>query len=222
MKQSCFIFFLLFLLIPMHSALSQNGSDFKDRHNKKCFDSQARVLVPCPKSGKPLMIEKEKTISKDEALSFLKQLEPYTRLDDAGNPLPASADEWAMVQDNETGLTWEIKSQDKTSIRFYANKFSWENLQKAFIKPLNEEKFGGFSDWRLPTPGELSTIMIDRVRVPRIDTDFFPYAQPNDYWTGLFRTDTPDYACNVDFYIGTIHYSPKSRKNYVRAVRGGQ
>ncbi len=33
----------------------------------------------------------------------------FTKLDAAGNPLPASATEWSCVRDNVTGLIWEVK-----------------------------------------------------------------------------------------------------------------
>ena len=36
----------------------------------------------------------------------------FTKLDAAGNPLDASATDWSCVQDNVTGLVWEIKTDD--------------------------------------------------------------------------------------------------------------
>ena len=210
----CIIFFLLIgFSVP---APAQSG--FKKRE-KNCFDSQQYALVPCPKSGKPMVIEEEEKTPEDEALSFLQELEPYTKLGANGEPLPESAEEWVMVRDNQSGLIWEIKNRDRESISFYAKRLSWKDIREQFIDPLNEEMFGGFSDWRLPTAKELSTLMITSTRVPIVDIDYFPYTRPDSYWTGLFRTDTPDYACHVDFYLGNVHYSPKSQKNYVRAVR---
>ena len=210
----CIIFFLIIgFSVPVPA---QSG--FKKRE-KNCFDSQKYALVPCPKSGKPMVIEEEEKTPEDEALSFLQELEPYTKLDANGEPLPESAEEWVMIRDNQSGLIWEIKNRDRESISFYAKRLSWKDIREQFIDPLNEETFGGFSDWRLPTAKELSTLIIASTRVPIVDIDYFPYTRPDSYWTGLFRTDTPDYACHVDFYLGNVHYSPKSQKNYVRAVR---
>lgn len=211
-------YWLMGLLMIVTAAPAPAQTPFNERE-KTCFDSQTYRLVPCPQSGKPIVLAEEEEPPEEEALSFLQALQPYTKLDENGDPLPESADEWAMVRDNERGLIWEIKNRDRDSAHFYAQRFAWEDLQEGFIDPLNEGTFGGFSDWRLPTAEELSTLMIPSTRVPMVDIDLFPYTRPDSYWTGLFRTDTPDYACHVDFYLGNVHYSPKSQKNYARAVR---
>ncbi len=218
MNRMCVVSLVIALLILPAADPGLSASDFKDR-KQSCFDSQEYALVPCPKSGKPMAIGKKAKTPEDEALSFLRELAPYTKLDDAGRPLPESAEEWAMVRDNQSGLIWEIKNRDRESINYYAKRMAWDDLQKEFIGMLNEERFGGFSGWRLPTAGELSTLMITSTRVPIVDIAYFRYTQPDSYWTGIFRTDTPDYACHVDFYLGNVHYSPKSQKNFVRAVR---
>lgn len=209
---------LMGLLMVSAAAPVPAETRFNERE-KTCFDSQKYLLVPCPESGKPIVLTEEEEPPEDDALAFLQEIQPYTKLDEDGEPLPESTEEWAMVRDNERGLIWEIKNRDRDSVHFYAERFSWEDLQEGFIDPLNEESFGGFSDWRLPTAEELSTLMITSTRVPMVDLDLFPYTRPGSYWTGLFRTDTPDYACHVDFYLGNVHYSPKSQKNYARAVR---
>lgn len=213
-----FKFLIIFMIILGFSVPAPAQTGFEKRE-KSCFDSQKYTLVPCPKSGKPMALEEEEKTPEDEALSFLQELAPYTKLDDNGEPLPETAKEWAMVRDNKSGLIWEIKNRDRTSVNFYATRLAWEDLQKEFIALLNEDRFGGFSDWRLPTPKELSSLMIVSTRVPIVDIDFFPHTRPDSYWSGVFRTDTPDYACHVDFYIGNVHYSPKSQRNFVRAVR---
>ncbi len=215
---SIFAFFaigslMLALAAPAWAASDENLSE------TRCFDSQQYRLVPCPRSGKAMVIVEEEKTPEDKALSFLRELAPYTKLDTNGEPLPETAEEWAMVRDNTSGLIWEIKDRDRESVHFYAQRLAWTDLQEAFIDPLNEEAFGGFSDWRLPTPRELYTLMITSTRVPIVELDFFPLTRPDSYWTGVFRTDTPDYACHVDFYLGHVHYSPKNQKNHVRAVR---
>ncbi len=215
-----FVFLFITLLISTFAAPFGAASDLKNL-KKRCFDSQAYALVPCPKSGKPMAVKKEKP-PQDAALSFLRELQPYTKFSETGEQLSESAEEWAMVRDNKTGLMWAIKSRGRDSIHFYAKQFAWNDLQQDFIEPLNEEGFGGFSDWRLPTAEDLSSLMITSTRVPIVNLDFFPYTRPDSYWTGLFRADTPDYACNVDFYLGNVHYSPKSQKNFVYAVRTAQ
>ncbi len=57
------------------------------------------------------------------------------------------------VTDNQTGLTWlKQDSRQMTS--------KWMHLEKAerFAKEKNEEKFGGFDDWRIPKMEDVKTI----------------------------------------------------------------
>ena len=49
----------------------------------------------------------------------------FTKLDEVGSPLEATAAEWSCVLDNNTGLTWETKSDDPDSLHFFEDRFSW-------------------------------------------------------------------------------------------------
>mgnify|MGYP006272875203 CR=1 FL=1 len=77
----------------------------------------------------------------------------YTKLDENGNPLPDTAKGWTTVKDRNTGLVWEVKTEE--------NKDKLYTLQEAkeYVKRLNEENFGGFDDWRVPGFLELMTII---------------------------------------------------------------
>ncbi len=55
-----------------------------------------------------------------------------------------------LVRDKKTGLIWTAeKSGTKLTYR----------MAKAYIKELNQKKFGGYSDWRLPTIEELASLL---------------------------------------------------------------
>ena len=82
----------------------------------------------------------------------------YTKLDAQGNALPDSDSSWSMVKDNVTGLMWEMKTDDG-SIHDKDNTYNWGDAQSVFIAKLNATNYGGFSDWRLPTFKELSSIV---------------------------------------------------------------
>ncbi len=114
----------------------------------------------------------------------------YTKLDAQGNDLPVSAKEWVMVRDNVTGLIWEVKTDDET-IHDKDNEYTWYDSNpdtnggeagkpgdgkntEEFIKALNAEKFGGFSDWRLPTIKELDSVVNLGGYETSIDTEYFP------------------------------------------------
>lgn len=57
----------------------------------------------------------------------------YTKISNAGTPLPASAtlgggaNDWACTRDNVTGLIWEIKVDDYGHLRHLHNTYTWYN-----------------------------------------------------------------------------------------------
>ena len=51
----------------------------------------------------------------------------FTKLDENGDPLDASATDWSCVQDNITGLIWEAKTDDPDSLHYFEDRFSWYN-----------------------------------------------------------------------------------------------
>jgi hypothetical protein len=55
-----------------------------------------------------------------------------------------------VVNDHVTKLMWQ---QDEESTRF-----DWREVE-AFVVKMNEKKFAGYNDWRLPTTEELSSLI---------------------------------------------------------------
>jgi len=128
-----------------------------------------------------------------------------------------------MVRDNVTGLIWEVKTDDG-SIHDKDNKYTWYNANDIFIKNLNDNSFGGFNDWRLPTIKELSYICLLAWRgysgVPTIDTNYFLNTTTGTYWTSTTRASAANEAWMISFYSGITYYSNKGGSQYVFAVRG--
>ena len=152
----------------------------------------------------------------------------YTKLDSSGNQLPDTAASWAMVRDNVTGLIWEVKSTDG-SIHDMNSTLSWRDAENNFIGSLNTNRFGGYSDWRLPTNKELAGIVNHEVYDPSIDRNFFPNTQSGQFWTSTTHANGPspgtDYYAVwlVDFYDGRAgEWSMEVKKKYVRAVSGAR
>ncbi|MEN8134946.1 MAG: DUF1566 domain-containing protein [Thermodesulfobacteriota bacterium] len=139
------------------------------------------------------------------------------KLDAMGRELPDDAAEWAMVRDPAKGLTWEVKTDDG-SIHDKNNSYSWKKHNKEFLAKLNEEKFGGFSDWRLPEETELEGL-VDRAKEqpPRINEKYFPQTSPSIH---LGWSLCQDGSLNVS----KINFGPKpttkKRVFSIRAVRG--
>ena len=167
----------------------------------------------------------------------------YTKLSNAGNPLPDSAPSWVMVKDNVTGLIWEVK-RNMDGISNYDdpndadNTYTWYDSNpntnggnagipgngtntEAFINAINHAHFGGYSDWRLPTIKELTYLADTSSTNPSIKTNYFPNTVSSWYWSSSTSTNYPYQAWGVGFRHGYDSYNHKYFHGYVRAVRGG-
>jgi hypothetical protein len=208
-----------------------------DTGQTKCYDNSGEI--PCPEEGQPFY---------GQDAQYAGPARSYTKLGQNGVELPDTASEvdgWIMTRDNVTGLVWEIK-QNKDDVKNYTNHHDADNTYtwydsnpdtnggnagtagdgtdtEDFINALNSENFGGFSDWRLPTIKELSSLVNSSISSPgpTIDTAWFPHTLRFIYWssTGAGGTDS---AWRVYFYRGGVDYFYKSSSYHVRAVRAGQ
>ncbi|MBF0210656.1 MAG: DUF1566 domain-containing protein [Desulfamplus sp.] len=171
----------------------------------------------------------------------------FTKLDASGNQLPDSATDWAMVIDNVTGLIWEVKKSSDgipnyDNIHDADNTYTWYDINPDtnggvagtpgdktdtldFINAMNDEKLGGFADWRMPTKEELNSILNFENHNPAVNTLYFANTIPSYYWTANTLASLPENAWKVDFYAGGDFDHSKldaAGKYSVRAVRGGQ
>ncbi|ETR67388.1 MAG: hypothetical protein OMM_05159 [Candidatus Magnetoglobus multicellularis str. Araruama] len=138
-----------------------------------------------------------------------------------------------MVQDCVTGLIWEVKTQDnKNDVYTWYDPFNEYSGTPGngsdtldFIDNLNKNRFGGFSDWRVPTSHELAGIMcIDEFSPGKatLNRKYFPNALADDYWTSTTVASHISRAWNVDFKNGIVEINFNKMKALpVRAVRGG-
>ncbi len=143
-----------------------------------------------------------------------------------------------MVRDNVTGLIWEVKTDDG-SVHDKYNIYTWCDTNSEtnggdagtcgegtdtedFINALNTEHFGGFTDWRLPTPKELRSITDRSKYNPAIDRVFFPSTVSDHYWSSTTYADDAYAAWGVYFTYAYGYDYSKSYWRYVRAVRSGQ
>jgi len=184
-----------------------------DTGQTKCCDDTQEI--PCPGPGEPFF---------GQDGNYTINPPSYTKLDANGNTLPDDTPwPWAMVRDNITGLIWEVKTDDG-SIHDKDDTYSRYDAQDVFIAGLNSAKFGGQSDWRLPTVKELVSIVNRGCFNPSINTAYFPNTQPQYHWSSTPDAMNPAYAWSVTFEDGTATdiYPDPDDFAYVRAVRGGQ
>ena len=168
----------------------------------------------------------------------------FTKIDGSGNALPASATSWDCVQDNVTGLMWEVKTTDG-GLRDTNWSYTWYNSDattnggstgaanggncldssncdtEKYVAQVNSAGLCGYSDWHLPKKETLRSILsYDRIN-PAIDTDWFPNTKSSIYWSSSPGAGYSSHAWNVDFNYGN-HYGNRNYNYYVRLVRTGQ
>jgi len=172
---------------------------------------------------------------------------PPTRFTDMGD---------RTVCDSQTGLMWEKKTGTPGAVVVCGalcpdphdvnNTYTWSaatpfteptgTLYSDFLERLNDLKtpndgtatlcFAGHCDWRVPTIGELRSIL----EAPRPNCTAFPCIAPgfpgptqaSSYWSSSSLASDPVLAWFVVFDIGDVVNASKSFGQYARAVRGGR
>ena len=88
-----------------------------------------------------------------------------------------------MIFDKNTGLFWEIKSACENDVNYCGDKYTFEEAKTIYTSRLNSEKYGGFSDWRIPNKDELRSIIDYGIDGIAIYTSIFENCRVGDYWT---------------------------------------
>ena len=155
-----------------------------------------------------------------------------------------SFDATECVRDGITGLMWEGKAAAGLRVAggTYTNYDSTTALQKltnsGYVAPtsgeisaasnsvgyasaVNATALCGFSDWRLPNPEELLSLMDYGVEGPNptIDATWFPNTQRNYYWSSLPDAGATDGAWGASFHDGSAGSSGRGNRSHVRLVR---
>jgi Protein of unknown function (DUF1566) len=110
------------------------------------------------------------------------------------------------VRDTATGLTWQREVPTRA--------FAFEGA-RAYCAQLT---LGGKTGWRVPSMGELLTLIDEHASAPMIDTAAFPATPRESFWTSSVFADTPAMAWHVYFDHGNALYGLVSGAHRVRCV----
>ena len=216
----------IFILIIIPGILTARISD---TNQNTCYNSN--YLTQCQSPNEDFY---------GQDAHYITNSQSFTKLDVHGKELDHDAEQWLMVRDNVTGLIWEIK-QNSDKIEDFSNphdadnEYSWydseadsedekgfindNNNTEFFINSLNESRFGGFNDWRMPDLKELLSIVDLSIHDPSINTTYFNNAKSSSYWTSNTYTNLESNAWLLRFDHGSTYYKHKSNIYNVRAVR---
>ena len=169
-----------------------------------------------PDTGQDLCYDWAEIIScPSEGEDFYGQDGSYTI-----NPPDLTDNEDGTVTDNLTGLVWEQKTEENETYSYTYNDA---------ITYCNELTLGGYSDWRIPTRKEYSTILNFGRVSPAMDTNYFPYysyttANEVYYWTYSDYYNDSSQVWRILISFGLIENGPKTEDppilHKVRCVRG--
>ena len=120
----------------------------------------------------------------------------------------------STVTDNLTGLMWEQKTEENET---YTYTYS------GAITYCDDLILGTYSDWRVPTRKEISTIFNFGRVSPALDTYYFPFYTANEisYWTISEYHDDSNQVWKIIMSFGLIYEGPKTPDLHkVQCVRG--
>ena len=80
----------------------------------------------------------------------------------------------------------------------------------------------GKTEWRLPTPKELQSIVKNQKKQPAIDVTIFPDTYSANYWASLTYAKDSNRAWGVDFGLGFLDIFSKNTPAYTRCVFDGK
>lgn len=138
------------------------------------------------------------------------EMDRFTKKKANGDAIALDDGPWACVEDNKTGLHWEVKSINE-NLQFSRSTFRWQLKDapipdeggcsihaendstvrfhdcetKAIVAHVNQKQLCGFDDWRLPTALELRSIMIEHAYPSerKIPFPLLPRVIHATYWT---------------------------------------
>jgi hypothetical protein len=123
------------------------------------------------------------------------------------------------VKDESTNLEWVSDPSQlggKWGTPGNPLTMTWDEA----IEECQKLQHAGHNDWRLPNRQELESIVNNGMSFPAIDTNLFPHAKSDSYWTSTIT----QYGCENMYFLnfgpGQSNWDDDpNKKKYVRPVR---
>lgn len=147
-----------------------------------CYDGEVAPITPCP-GGIPA------TCGDSPPLSFCGQDAQYPDRERSLTEREVSGD--TVVDDSLTGLIWA---------RDYLTETTWQAAQ-AYCDSLD---YAGFTDWRLPNPHELASLVHYATYLP---ASAFPGMPNSFFWSAQLHDEQQVWS--VWFYYGMVSLADK-------------
>ena len=149
------------------------------------------------------------------------------------------------VLDGQTGLYWEVKSATP-GLHDWHNTYTWFDPDETnkeldyrgvedggqctgsacdtwnYVRAVNDAGLCDYFDWRMPSRNELFSVS-DLRRAddpPTMNMQYFPYAQPDEYWSANDYSFQYNAAWVWNFRFGHDRVDWKDSPKFVRLVRG--
>lgn len=191
---------ILFVFLSSFNSTFVYATPLNDTGYTQCSGDSSSTLSNCPVADYPNQDGQQgrDTTHYDDTDGYAGF--SFTKLDENGDALSQDSESWACVEDNVTGLIWEVKTNDY-SLRDKIWKYSWYNSTgvndggdageansdgdetcvdnencdtEKFVEQVNAQSLCGHAEWRLPTRSELQSLQLFSESYTAIDTDFFP------------------------------------------------
>ena len=215
----------------------------KDKENikpKQIITENKKIVLIEKVPSAIVVTPKAKVIPVEKSL--VAEVKPaYIKHDTKGNSLEDNTEQWTCVHDTNTGLMWEVKSEDD-AMRNSSNLYSWYNPERkalqgeadggrckgdadcdthSYIQKMNKQNYCGHNDWHLPTREQMQTLVdFEGADIKtKINKRYFPQTMPSWYWTSSEHNKKNDFAWYVLFRNGHALSDLKERPKHIRLVR---